>query len=60
MIINGNMKELKEMYKDLWLHSVDLWKNNRKEFWDLYGGFALVSFWMWLTIFVLLPLFNGL
>jgi hypothetical protein len=54
------MKELKEMYKDLWLHSVDLWKNDRKEFWDLYGGFALVTFWLFFTIFVLLPLFDGL
>lgn len=48
------------MFKELWLHSVDLWKNDRKEFWELYGSFALVTFWMWFTIFVLLPIFGDL
>jgi len=56
-IINGNMIT---MIKEIWVHSVDLWKNDRKEFWELWGGFALVSFWMWLTIFVLLPIFGDL
>lgn len=56
-IINGNMKT---MFKELWSHSVDLWKNDRKEFWDLWGGFALITFWMWLTFFVLLPIFGDL
>ena len=56
-IINGNMKT---MFKDLWLYSVDLWKNDRKEFWELYLSFALVTFWMWFTIFVLLPIFGDL
>ncbi len=56
-IINGDMIT---MIKEIWVHSVDLWKNDRKEFWELWGGFALVSFWMWLTIFVLLPIFGDL
>lgn len=48
------------MLKDLYLHSIDLWKNDRKEFWELWGGFALVSFCMWLTLFVILPVLGGL
>jgi len=48
------------MFKELWQYSVDLWKNDRKEFWELYLSFALVTFWMWFTIFVLLPISSGL
>ncbi len=48
------------MFKDLWEHSVDLWKNDRKEFWELWLSFILVTFWMWFTIFVLLPISSGL
>lgn len=55
--LNGNMIT---MFKELWLHSVDLWKNDRKEFWELYGGFLIVTFFMWFTIFVLLPIFGNL
>lgn len=51
---------MKTMIKELWSHSVDLWKNDRKEFWDLWGGFALITFWMWLTFFVLIPIFGDL
>ncbi len=54
------MKEFMNIFVDVWKGSVDLWKNDRKEFWDMYLSFALVTFWLWLTIFVLLPLFNGL
>jgi hypothetical protein len=54
---NGNMKT---MFKEVWSHSVDLWKNDRKEFWDLYGGLALVTFWFWFSFFVLIPLFGDL
>jgi fructosamine-3-kinase len=57
-IINTKMKEFFAMYKDLWLHSVDLWKNDRKEFWELYGSLALVTFWMWFSFFVLIPIFG--
>ena len=51
---------MREIIKDLWIHSVDLWKNDRKEFWDLYGGLAIVTFWFWLSFFVLIPLFGDL
>ena len=49
-----------EMFKDLWHGSVDLWRNDRKQFWDMYLSFLLVTAWMCITIFILLPLFNGL
>lgn len=49
-----------EMFKELWHHSVDLWHNDRKEFWELYGSFAIVTAWLLITIFVLLPITQGL
>ncbi len=52
------MKELIEAYKDLWEWTKWSWKNDRKEFWDMYGGMALVAFWMWFSFFVLIPIFG--
>lgn len=51
---------MKEMVKELYYGSIDLWQNDRREFWELYGSFALVVFWFALTWFVLLPLVEGL
>lgn len=48
------------MFKELYYGSVDLWNNDRREFWELYGSFAIVVFWLLLTWFVLLPLAEGL
>lgn len=48
------------MIKELWRGSVELWHNDRKEFWDMYGGFAIVITWFLITWFVLLPIANGL
>jgi hypothetical protein len=45
------------MFKDLYYSLIDLWVNDRKEFWDMVGGFAIVVFWFWVTFFVLLPIF---
>jgi hypothetical protein len=44
------------MFKELYYSLTDLWVTDRKEFWDLVGGFILVAFWVWFTIFVLLPI----
>lgn len=52
------MKEFIEAYKDLWEWTKWSWKNDRKEFWDMYGGMALVAFWMWFSFFVLIPIFG--
>jgi len=51
---------MKRMFKELWLHSLYLWKNDRKEFWELYGGFLIVAFFMWFTMSVLIPIFGNL
>lgn len=48
------------MFKEMVEHSKYLWVHDRKEFWDGLLSFILVAFWMWFTIFVLLPLFSGL
>jgi hypothetical protein len=45
------------MFKDLYYALGDLWVTDRKEFWDMVGGFILVAFWFWFTLFVLLPIF---
>jgi hypothetical protein len=44
--------------KRVWFDMVELWKQNRKEFWDLWGGFALIVFWMWVTFGFLIPVFG--
>ena len=49
-----------EMLKDLYQGSKDLWYNDRKEFFEMYGSFALVVFWFAVTWFVLLPIAEGL
>lgn len=49
-----------KMIKFIWRESIYMWKHNRKEFWDLWGGFALVTFWLWFTFFVLIPIFGDL
>jgi hypothetical protein len=49
-----------EMIKELYQGSKDLWYNDRKEFWEMYGSFTLVVFWFIITWFVLLPLAEGL
>ena len=48
------------MIKDLYYGSVDLWHNDRKEFWEMYGSFAIMLFWFAITWFVLLPIAEGL
>jgi hypothetical protein len=49
-----------EMFKELYEGSKDLWNNDRKEFFEMYGSFALVVFWFAVTWFVLLPIAEGL
>lgn len=49
-----------EMFKELYEGSKDLWHNDRKEFFEMYGSFALVVFWFAITWFVLLPITEGL
>jgi hypothetical protein len=46
------------IFKDVYYSLIDLWVNDRKEFWDLVGGFAIVVFWFWFSLFVLNPIFG--
>lgn len=46
------------MFKDVYYSLIDLWVNDRKEFWDIIGGLVLVIFCFWLSFFVLIPIFG--
>ncbi len=37
-----------------------LWKEDRKEFWDVLLGALVVGTWTFFTLFVLLPVLGGL
>jgi hypothetical protein len=49
---------MKTIIKDLVFGISDLWKHDRKEFWDLVLGFTFVTFWMWFSLYVLIPIFG--
>lgn len=50
------MRELIEIYTDLWNWTKDAWRNDRKEFWELYGGMTLLVFVFWFLFWVVLPI----
>ncbi len=50
------MREFVGMFKELYYGTIDMWKNDRKEFWDTYLGFALVIFVSWFSFCVVLPI----
>lgn len=35
-----------------------VYKNDRKEFWDILGGGLIVMFWFFFSMFVLIPIFG--
>ena len=47
-----------EMIKDVYQWSVDSWKNNRKEFYEVYGGMTLVIITFLLCMCVVIPIFG--
>jgi hypothetical protein len=49
---------MKEIISEVYYGSKDLWKNDRKEFWDIYLGMGLVVFVFWVCIWVLIPIFG--
>ena len=59
-VVASNFTNMLEMFKELYEGSKDLWHNDRKEFFEMYGSFALVVFWFAVTWFVLLPIAEGL
>lgn len=44
------------MFKELYYGTIDMWKNDRKEFWDVYLGMGLIVFIFWLSFWVILPI----
>jgi hypothetical protein len=44
--------------KLIYLGSVELWENDRKEFWDLYLGIILIVIMFWFSLWVLIPIFG--
>jgi hypothetical protein len=50
------MKEFIGMFKELYFGTIDMWRNDRKEFWEVYLGMALITFVFWLCFWVILPI----
>jgi hypothetical protein len=43
---------MREMFRDLYFGTIDMWKNDRKEFWETYLGMGLVMFVFWVCLWV--------
>lgn len=50
------MKEFIGMFKELYGWSVDMWRNDRKEFWEVYLGMSLIVFVFWVSFYVIIPI----
>jgi hypothetical protein len=51
------MKNVLLYYREIVSYSKDTWKNNRKEFWELWRGYLFIILWFLFTFFVLLRMF---
>lgn len=49
---------MREMFRDLYYGTKDLWKNDRREFWEMYLGLGLIVFIFWFSFWVLIPIFG--
>jgi hypothetical protein len=47
---------MKEIIKTLYYDTKYLWKNDRREFWEVYLGMGLVVFMFWFLFWVVLPI----
>jgi len=47
---------MKEMLKELYYGTIDMWKNDRKEFWEIYLGMTLIIFLFWFSFWVVIPI----
>ena len=43
---------MREMFRDLYFGTIDMWKNDRKEFWEVYLGMGLVILVFWVCLWV--------
>lgn len=41
---------MREMFKDLYFGTIDMWKNDRKEFWETYLGMGLIVLVFWVCL----------
>jgi hypothetical protein len=53
------MREFIGMFKELYFGTIDMWKNDRKEFWEVYLGMTLVVFVFWISFWVILPIIGN-
>jgi hypothetical protein len=49
---------MKNLLKEVWIDVVELWKEDRREFWDLFGGLSVIILWGWITFGFLIPIFG--
>ncbi len=47
---------MKDMFKVLYYGTIDMWKHDRKEFWETYLGMLLVVFVFWFSFWVVIPI----
>jgi len=45
-----------EMFKELYFGTIDMWKHDRREFWETYLGLGLLIFLFWFLFWVALPI----
>jgi hypothetical protein len=53
------MREFIGMFKELYFGTIDMWKNDRKEFWEVYLGMTLIVFVFWISFWVILPIIGN-
>ena len=49
---------MKTMLKEVWVDVVELWKEDQREFWDLFGGLCIIIFSFWIAFGFLIPIFG--
>jgi hypothetical protein len=47
---------MREIFKTLYYDTKDMYKNDRREFWEVYLGMGLVVFMFWFLFWVVLPI----
>ena len=45
-----------EMFKELYFGTIDMWKHDRREFWETYLGLGLIMILFWFLFWVALPI----
>lgn len=50
------MKEFLNIFVTVWEDTKYNWKHDRKEFWEVYLGMALIVFLFWFLFWIVLPI----